>query len=201
MKMERRRPGPPMRSPSASEVAKAAPRSPAGSPYLTSANMSVDNNRHRQHIELAVEVGDVTKYDNVTRAVRAFDRVSKMLASFEGLFDSSSMGKAEIVVLATAAHAPNSTMSRLAESSGVRLSTATKIVDRLVEKGLAERTRNGGDRRIVRVRLTTAGAEMMAAYQNHMRSAVTLMLSALTPTEQEAFIDMWEKIADAADTR
>lgn len=122
-----------------------------------------------------------------------------MLASMESMADDPSVGKVEIVALQALAAESRPTMTRLAEATGIRLSTATKIVDRLTEKKLVDRERNGGDRRVVRVMLTPLGAAAVATYQRQMRKTVAEMLAVLTPDEQDAFIRIWEKIADAAD--
>ena len=53
------------------------------------------------------------------------------------------------------------TMSRLADLLNVSLSNATGLVDRLEERGYVERLRVPTDRRIVLVRVTPAGEEML----------------------------------------
>lgn len=52
-------------------------------------------------------------------------------------------------------------MSRLAELMDVSLPNATGIIDRMVEHGLAERTRDDQDRRLVLVSATDAGRAMV----------------------------------------
>jgi DNA-binding MarR family transcriptional regulator len=52
-------------------------------------------------------------------------------------------------------------MSRLAETLDVSLSAATGLVDRVEERGFVERIRVPSDRRIVLVRMTTAGRQML----------------------------------------
>ena len=52
-------------------------------------------------------------------------------------------------------------MSRLADLLNVSLSNATGLVDRLEERGYVERLRVPTDRRIVLVRVTPAGEEML----------------------------------------
>ena len=49
------------------------------------------------------------------------------------------------------------TMSRLADQLDVSLPNVTGIVERMVERGLVERTHREDDRRIVGVRITAAG--------------------------------------------
>lgn len=52
-------------------------------------------------------------------------------------------------------------MSRLAETLDVSLSAATGLVDRVEERGFVERIRVPSDRRIVLVRITGAGRQML----------------------------------------
>jgi DNA-binding MarR family transcriptional regulator len=51
-------------------------------------------------------------------------------------------------------------MSRLAEVLGASMPSMTGIVDRMEERGLVERVRVPGDRRIVLVRPTSAGLDL-----------------------------------------
>lgn len=52
-------------------------------------------------------------------------------------------------------------MSTLAEATQQSAGTLTGIVDRLIEDGLVERTRNSDDRRVVEVVLTSQGVERL----------------------------------------
>jgi DNA-binding MarR family transcriptional regulator len=52
-------------------------------------------------------------------------------------------------------------MSRLAETLDVSLSAATGLVDRIEERGFVERIRVPNDRRIVLVRITAAGRQLL----------------------------------------
>ena len=52
-------------------------------------------------------------------------------------------------------------MSRLAEMLDVSLSNATGLIDRVEERGFVERIRVPSDRRIVLVRITPAGRQML----------------------------------------
>ena len=54
------------------------------------------------------------------------------------------------------------TMGRLADESGLALSTLTGITDKLVSRGLLERRRALGDRRIVQVGLSEEGRKAWA---------------------------------------
>ncbi len=53
-------------------------------------------------------------------------------------------------------------MSRIAELVDVSLSNATGLIDRMEERGLAERVRLSDDRRVVHVRVTESGRRALA---------------------------------------
>ncbi len=64
------------------------------------------------------------------------------------------------VLLLLARHGEMS-MSRLAEAQQISLSNATGLVDRLVERGLVERFGDPDDRRVVLVRVSAEGRELL----------------------------------------
>jgi DNA-binding MarR family transcriptional regulator len=57
-------------------------------------------------------------------------------------------------------------MSRLADMLDVSLSAATGLVDRVEERGFVERIRVPADRRIVLVRITPSGRQMLEDVEN-----------------------------------
>jgi DNA-binding MarR family transcriptional regulator len=70
-------------------------------------------------------------------------------------------------------------MGQLANWSGHTLATMTGIVDRLVRRGLVERARRPGDRRIVLVLATDAGRAAVAAARSERRAHLEEALSRL----------------------
>ncbi len=75
----------------------------------------------------------------------------------------------EINVLANLADGPSRTVSELAAATGTRPSTLTSVLDRLDRSGHITRGHPPGDRRAVRVELTTDGRRASAT----IRRAVT----------------------------
>jgi DNA-binding MarR family transcriptional regulator len=71
------------------------------------------------------------------------------------------------------------TMSRLADYLDVALSNATGLVDRMEERGLVERTRVSDDRRVVLVRLTPAGQDLLDEVQIVKRDLINAILERL----------------------
>jgi DNA-binding MarR family transcriptional regulator len=89
------------------------------------------------------------------------------------------------------------TVGEIAAGIGVAMPTASELVDRLVEGGLAERAVNPANRRQVHVWLTPAGVdlagEIRAARQAHLRAA----LAGLSRAERDAFVRSLESVAEA----
>ena len=86
------------------------------------------------------------------------------------------------------------TMTDLAEALGVPLSTATRLVERLIQKGLVTRSRIEDDRRVVRVELSAEGKEMQKTFLGKRLEMSRSMLTPLTPGEREIFIELMRKI-------
>ena len=68
---------------------------------------------------------------------------------------------AQVHILYTVQRNGEMTMSQLAEVLNVSLSSATGLIDRIEERGFIERNRVPTDRRIVLVRVTAAGEQML----------------------------------------
>ncbi len=86
------------------------------------------------------------------------------------------------------------TMTDFSELLGVPLSTATRQVERLIEKGLAVRSRIEDDRRVVRVELSDEGKRLQQVWLTQRLSMSRSMLEPLTHGEREIFIELMSKI-------
>jgi len=73
----------------------------------------------------------------------------------------------------------------------------TGLVDRLERKGLVERRRSEGDRRIVTCHVTVAGLELLADLDAAIEAFDRSALLALTESEREALILLLEKVRAA----
>ena len=86
-------------------------------------------------------------------------------------------------------------MSELAEKLRLSVSSATLIVDRLVEKGLLSRHRSSEDRRVVRVGLTAAGDNVFKVEQEVMLKFGHAILDALSEQEQDLLLTLLRKVS------
>lgn len=85
-------------------------------------------------------------------------------------------------------------MSKLADQLDVSLPNVTGIVERMVERGLVERLRPEDDRRVVEVRITGPGRQVLDEIDTIKRQEMANVISRLTPEQQaralRAFTDM-----------
>jgi DNA-binding MarR family transcriptional regulator len=95
-------------------------------------------------------------------------------------FGMTGMQGRMLFVLATRCDA---TAAELAREHGVDASSATRMLDRLEQRGLLVRTRGDDDRRTVRVALTEAGRAHAAALPSIFRTVLDDMLTGFTPDE------------------
>ena len=89
----------------------------------------------------------------------------------------------------------DSIMRDIANYMDVPFSTATGIVEKLVQKGYLKRYHSEDDRRIVLVSLEKKGKDTHELFSSKKREMSTQVMSALTPDEQKSLISLFEKIA------
>jgi DNA-binding MarR family transcriptional regulator len=90
-------------------------------------------------------------------------------------------------------HAEPMTMHELGAALCVPLSTATRMVDGLVETGYARRLPDPEDRRIVRVALTDSGKKLFATFNEFFNRRVEEFLRHFTIQERENMIALMQK--------
>jgi DNA-binding MarR family transcriptional regulator len=94
-------------------------------------------------------------------------------------------------------HGENLTMGELSNVLSVPLSTATRIVDYLVESGYIRRLPDPEDRRVVRVGLTTAGLKLYGTIDNHVKERAQQLLACLDNEEREHLYNILGKVLSA----
>jgi DNA-binding MarR family transcriptional regulator len=86
----------------------------------------------------------------------------------------------------------------LAEALDVAPSTAGRMCDRLVRKGLVRRHRARGDRRAVLVSVTTAGRRVVDEATGRRRALIAEIMGRLPAAAQRAVAQAFREFADAA---
>lgn len=71
------------------------------------------------------------------------------------------IGGAQVWMLATIADSPDITVTQLGQALSIHVSTASNLLDKLDRAGLVERLRGEDDRRVVRLRLTDKGRDIV----------------------------------------
>lgn len=79
-------------------------------------------------------------------------------------------------------------MSRLADALDVSVASLTGIIDRMEDRGLVERRREPGDRRIVLVHSTDAGVAVFQAMAAERRKTLEPLLDRMTDEELDGFL-------------
>ena len=94
-------------------------------------------------------------------------------------------------------HAPR-TLAALAAELDVHPSSATRLCDRLVGKGLMERTTAPDSRREVELRLSAEGRRVVQAVIDHRRRDLATVARRMTPAERSQVITAFEIFDRAA---
>lgn len=89
------------------------------------------------------------------------------------------------------------TMAELAQSQGIGLSSATALADRLLRQGLAQRTSDAHDRRVVRVVPTDAAVQLVERFAAAKRRTARHALDSLDDGEAATLLALLRKLADA----
>jgi DNA-binding MarR family transcriptional regulator len=79
-------------------------------------------------------------------------------------------------------------IGKLGRDAQVKRSTITNMVDYLESEGIAERFRDSGDRRVVKVRLTEKGREIRKTFSRKRAKEMEKIFSQLSEQDREALL-------------
>jgi DNA-binding MarR family transcriptional regulator len=88
--------------------------------------------------------------------------------------------------------------AEIAEAMGVERSTAGRMCDRLVRKGLVQRRRETADRRAVRISLTAGGRALVDEVTRRRRAEIARILRRMPLADQGPVLVALRAFADAA---
>ncbi len=91
---------------------------------------------------------------------------------------------------------PECKLSELAEHLGAVPTTASSIVDRLVERGFVSRERPETNRRALALSLTPDGREAFALIEAEEKATMQIMLDALPEGDRPVFVRSMVRIAE-----
>jgi DNA-binding MarR family transcriptional regulator len=89
-------------------------------------------------------------------------------------------------------------VSTLADALGIHPSTATRLCDRLLAKGLIDRTTSRGNRREVTLTLSPDGLALVNAVTRSRRRELRRIVSRIDPAGRRALIHAFDAFATAA---
>lgn len=101
------------------------------------------------------------------------------------------IGGAQVWMLATIADTPDITVSQLSQALSIHVSTASNLLDKLDRAGLVERLRGEEDRRVVRLRLTDKGKDIVARAPKPLTG---LIVNALEKLPAESLLTLNEEL-------
>ena len=101
---------------------------------------------------------------------------------------SGQVTTAQVQGLRYLAHNEERLMSDLADGLGISHPAATKTVERLVKKGLVVREGDPADRRVVRVRLTEAGGQLIQDIDGARKDMLSTVLASLPDDDHAALM-------------
>jgi len=90
-------------------------------------------------------------------------------------------------------------MSRLADQLDVSMPNATGLIERMFERGYVERVRPTDDRRVVEVRITKAGRELLDEIDNIKHKEMAKMIGRLSPEQQQHALLTFTELRRAAE--
>lgn len=138
---------------------------------------------------------DDTLIDATMQAVHQIARSVWALSSSHPVLADRS--PAQIRALGFLSRNKEQTVGELADMMGVTISTASGLVDKLVDNGLVERSTNPDDRRQVLIRLAPPAIEMHAQIKEIRRRQVLSAVDSLDAEQRDCFVNSIQAIAKA----
>lgn len=133
----------------------------------------------------------------VAHEAEVFDRIFQLIRDFERQFrdqgdmDLSTTQFQALMILAEAQPVTAMAMAGMLRIAGP---TATRALDSLERRRLIIKERDPQDRRIVWLRLTDRGEEILQSEQQRQRGWISKLMDGLTPEDQHALLTLMQKL-------
>ena len=138
-----------------------------------------------------------TQIDTLRLSIDALVRVFRITDSPALGPDAPRLNPPDMQALLFVAQNPDCISADVGAFLGVVPTTTSALVDRLVRQGLLLRARTETNRRVVLLRLTDTGEEVVRQIIAQQNDHCRIMLEALSETERDAFLSAARKIATA----
>jgi len=141
-----------------------------------------------------IRASEVTRFLDAWFSVRQFIQASNF-----NRFQGAGLSATQFMTLNVLPDAGEGiSMGELARHMNLNPATVAKTVDSLEARKLLERVRSDADKRMVMVRLTSAGTELQNAASEQFRENIRELLKALLPNERAGLIAGLEAFVRAA---
>jgi len=135
----------------------------------------------------------------VREVLGAYLGASLLAEGFQAeLWREAGLTLAQLAVLRSLRDGGPRTAGHLAETVGLSAASATRLFDRLEERGLVRRHRGHDDRRCVEIHLTTRGRQLVGAVRALRDSPLRRAVEAMTETEQRTLAAALRRLAEQA---
>lgn len=134
-----------------------------------------------------------------TSASHLLHRAEQLAADRFSQLVSEAVTLRQFAVLAAIAEQPGLSQSDLVRATGIDRSTLADMMTRLAKRGLVARTDSTLDGRAYSVRLSGAGASILAAATKHARAADAAILDLLPRTKRRTFLNTLTKLSRLAE--
>jgi DNA-binding MarR family transcriptional regulator len=129
-------------------------------------------------------------------------RAQKLMSQqAEKVFEGRDLTLSQWVVLKLIDEGHVATPGEAAATLGHNTGATTRLIDQLESHGLLQRRREPGDRRLVTLVLTPAGADLAKAWTGEMAGFFEDLLAGFTPAEVETLIDLMSRLVDRLEAR
>jgi DNA-binding MarR family transcriptional regulator len=140
---------------------------------------------------------DVRELSRATDATLVASRALVAIAA-RSMAELEDVTLAQYRALVVLASVGPQTAGELAAALRVHPSTLTRMVDRLVKKGLVDRVADQDDRRTVRVTLAREGRDLLDEVMASRRRELAVVLRRIPADQHRMLIDVFEQFAEAA---
>jgi DNA-binding MarR family transcriptional regulator len=135
----------------------------------------------------------------VREVLGAYLDASLLTESFQAeLWREAHLTLPQLAVLRSLRDAGPQLAGRLAETVGLSAASATRLLDRLEERGLVRRQRDRDDRRCVEIQLTAQGRHVIGAVPVLRDSPLRRAVEAMSDPEQRALAAALRRLAQTA---
>ena len=134
--------------------------------------------------------------EKIERLVRIYPRLMTGMGRLRTLVhEGMDLSYNQYKTLLTIADRGECSLGDLGRELDVAMSSASQMVDRLVNQGLVHRAQDAANRRQVVIRLTAQGEELIAELERSILEGYRRVLADLSEEEQEELVRSFETIA------